>query len=218
MPAASAGATVADMTPTPMLIERLLPTFDAVRTEHLIVPGDAETTYAAVRRADFMRAWKDSPVVRALFGARSLAERAVSAARGRTHIDPPAPATMRLADMTERGEWVLLGEDPPHEVTFGAIGRFWGGETAWEQIDAHTFTTFDRPGYARIGCNFSVRPYGAEHSLVSYECRTQATDDVARRAFLRYWRPLSPFIGVVLRAQLGVVATEASAAPAVTAP
>jgi hypothetical protein len=218
MPAASPGATVAGMTVSPMLIERLLPTFDAVRIEHLIVPGDAETAYAAVRRADFMRAWKDSTAVRALFGARSLTERAASAARGRPYVEPPAPATMRLADMTEHGEWVLLGEDPPHEVAFGAIGRFWGGETAWEQIDAGTFSAFDRPGYARIGCNFSVRPYGAEHALVSYECRTQATDNDARRAFLRYWRPLSPFIGVVRRAQLGVVATEASAVPGVAGP
>lgn len=45
-----------------------------------------------------------------------------------------------------------------------------------------------------------------------YEARTQATDDVARRGFLRYWRPLSPFIGVVMRSQLRVVADSAAAA------
>jgi hypothetical protein len=112
--------------------------------------------------------------------------------------------------MAERGEWVRLGEDPPHEVAFGAIGRFWAGETAWETINAEGFETFQLPGYARIGCNFSLRPYGAAQTLVSYECRTQATDDVARRGFLRYWRPLSPLIGVVLRSQLHVVADEAA--------
>jgi hypothetical protein len=195
----------------PMLIERLLPDYDAIRAEHRVVPGDVEAAYAAVRRADFIRAWRDSPTVRAVFGARALAERAVSATRGRAYTEPPAPASLRLADLTTRGEWVLLGEDPPREIAFGVIGRFWSGETLWETIDADEFAAFARPGYARIACNFSVRPYGAEHALVSYECRTHATDDAARRAFLRYWRALSPFIGAVLRVQLGVVAKEIAA-------
>jgi hypothetical protein len=190
----------------PMLIDRLLPEFDAVRAEHLVIPGDVAAVYAAVRRADFIQAWRDSPAVRALFGARSLAERAVSAARGRRFAEPPAPASLRLADLPARGEWVLLGEDPPHEIAFGTVGRFWAGETKWLELDADEFAAFAEPGYARIACNFSLRPYGAARSLVSYECRTLATDAASRRAFLRYWRPLSPFIGVVLRAQLGVVA------------
>jgi hypothetical protein len=193
----------------PMLIERALPDYDAVRVEHLVVPGDAGAVYAAVRRADFVQAWRESPAVRVLFGARSLAERAASAVRGRRFQEPPAPASLRLEDMTEHGEWVRLGEDPPHELAFGTIGRFWAGETTWLEIEAGEFATFAAPGYARIACNFCIRPYGSTHSLVSYECRTSATDPSARRAFLRYWRPLSPFIGVVLRAQLRVVATEA---------
>jgi hypothetical protein len=39
-----------------MLIDRLMPRYDAVRTEHRIVPGDLATVYAATRRADFIRA------------------------------------------------------------------------------------------------------------------------------------------------------------------
>jgi hypothetical protein len=193
----------------PMLIEKALPDCDAVRAEHLVVAAGVEAAYAAVLRADFVRAWRESLAVRALFGARTLAERAISAARGRAAREPPPPASLRLADMGEHGEWVRLGEDPPREIAFGTIGRFWAGETVWETIDAAEFARFARPGFARIACNFSVRPYGASRSLVSYECRTQSTDPAARRAFLRYWRPLSPFIGVVLRAQLGLVASEA---------
>jgi hypothetical protein len=145
--------------------------------------------------------------VRFLFAARGVGERIASAAAGRDRPDEPRPPeTMRLADLPAHGEWVLLGENPPHEIAFGAIGRFWAGETVWEQIDAARFATFDRPGFARIACDFSLRPYGAARTLVSYECRTQATDDDSRRAFLRYWRALAPFIGVVLRSQLRVVA------------
>ncbi|HKG01885.1 MAG TPA: hypothetical protein VKB03_01780 [Conexibacter sp.] len=111
---------------------------------------------------------------------------------------------MRLADLPANGEWVLLGEDPPHEIAFGAIGRFWAGETVWEQISAARFATFDRPGLARIACDFSLRPYGDGRTLVSYEVPHAGDRPESRRAFLRYWP--SPFVGAVLRSQLRVVA------------
>ena len=191
-----------------MLLDRVLPEFDATRIEHAVVPGELGPVYQAVRRADFIQAWRRSPAVRLLFGARSLGERAVAAIGRRPFEEPPAPESMRLADLPSHGEWVLLGEDPPHEIAFGTIGRFWTGETAWESIDAREFAAFDLPGLAKVACNFSLRPYGKGRTLVSYECRTRATDAASRAGFLRYWRPLSPLIGVVLRAQLGVVATE----------
>ncbi|HEU4703780.1 MAG TPA: hypothetical protein VFS37_14970 [Conexibacter sp.] len=204
---AATGADVTGPREKPLLIERLLPRPDAVRAEHLLVDGAIDAVYERVRRADFMRAWRESPAVRVLFAARGAGERVVATAAGRARpVDPPAPESMRLADLPACGEWVLLGEDRPHEIAFGAIGRFWAGETVWEEIEAAQFATFERPGFARIACDFSLRPYGSERTLVSYECRTQATDAESRRGFLRYWRPLSPFIGVVLRSQLRVVA------------
>jgi hypothetical protein len=160
----------------PMLIDGLLARHDALRIEHRVVAGGLDAVYAAVEQADFMRAWRESAAVRTLFAARSLGARAVAAAARRPHVEPPAPEAMRLADMPSHGDWVRLGESPPFEIAFGAIGRFWSGETVWEQI--------------------------------SYDCRTLATDAAAREGFLRYWRPLSPFIGVVLRAQLGVIAAD----------
>ena len=88
------------------------------------------------------------------------------------------------------------------------IGRFWGGETAWKEIDASAFTPFDSPGYAKIACILSLRPYGEPRTLLSYEARTLATDDSARRAFLRYWRLVSPGVGIVMRSALALIARE----------
>jgi hypothetical protein len=190
----------------PMRLDELMPVFDATRIEHRVVPGELEVVYEATRTADFVDAWRKSPAVRFLFAARTLGERALSAARGQPPVTPAELDSLRLADLTTRGEWVLLGEDRPHEIAFGVVGRFWAGETVWEEIDASEFRSFDRPGRARIACNFSLRPYGVGRTLVSYECRTKATDPEATREFLRYWRPLSPFIGFILRAQLGVIA------------
>ena len=115
---------------------------------------------------------------------------------------------MRLADMPTHGDWVLLGEDPPHEIAFGVVGRFWAGETVWAQIDAADFEAFAELGFGKIARNFSLRSYGGDRTLVTYECRTLATDDTARRGFMRYWRRLAPFIGLVMRSQLRVIETE----------
>ena len=192
----------------PMLIDRLMPTYDAVLAEHRVVPDQIATVYAATRRADFIRAWRESAAVRLLFAARELGERAASLAARREFREPPALESMRLADMPTHGDWVLLGEDPPHEITFGVVGRFWAGETVWAQIDAADFETFAEPGFGKIACNFSLRPYGADRTLVTYECRTLATDDTAHRGFMRYRRPLAPFIGLVMRSQLRVIEAE----------
>ena len=188
-----------------MLLDAALPRFDGVRIEHLVVAGELATVYRAVLEADFLETSRRSATVRCLFAARTLGERAVSAVRRRPYKPPDEPASLRLADLAERGDWVRLGENPPHEFTFGVIGRFWAGETVWETIDAAQFSAFDQPGYCKIACGFSLRPYGMERTLVSYECRTLATDAAARTGFLRYWRPLSPFIGVVLRAHLRAI-------------
>ena len=106
---------------------------------------------------------------------------------------------------------MLLGQDPPHEIAFG-VGRFWAGETVWAQIDATDFETFAEPGFGKIARNLSLRAYGADRSLVTYECRTLATDATARPGFMRCWRPLAPFIRVVMRSQLRVIEAEIAGA------
>jgi hypothetical protein len=197
--------------PRPMLLDAALPDFDATRIEHRVIDGEQARVYDVVLGADFMRAWREHAAVRALGAARSMAEQIVARARGRAAAQAAAePGSMRLADLPTHGQWVRLGEDPPHELTFGVVGRFWSGETSWEEIDATDFAGFSAPGFARIGCAFSLRPYGTARTLVSYEARTAATDDEARRAFLRYWRAASAGAGVVMRAQLAVVAALAS--------
>jgi hypothetical protein len=191
-----------------MVIDEAQPLFDATRVEHLVVPGEPADVYEIVLRADFMRAWRESSAVQALFALRSLAERLVS----RTPPPEPEPAAMRLADMPPTGQWVLLGSDPPNEIAFGAAGRFWAGETAWEEIEAAEFAAYHEPGRATVACNISLRPYGDRRTLVSYEARMRATDAGARRGFLRYWWVVSPFVGVVMRSMLRVIERDARAA------
>jgi hypothetical protein len=192
-----------------MLLDRILPGFDATRIEHRVVAGGPDEVYRIVREVDFLRAWRESPVVRVLFAARATGERLVALVRRAAVEAPPDPGSLRLADLTAHGEWVLLAEDPLREIAFGAVGRFWAGETAWAVVDAAEFAALDRPGLGKIACSVSLRPYGADRTLVSYEARTMATDPRSRRAFLRYWRVVSPFVGVVMRSMLSVVERDA---------
>jgi hypothetical protein len=192
-----------------MLLDSLMPEFDATRIEHRVIDAQRDVVYAVAIHADFIDAVRQSRTVRGLFAARAGAERLIAAARGSEEDKPPEPAALRIAELPDHGEWIRLGEEPPNEFAFGAIGRFWGGETNWEQIDACAFTSFDRPGYARIAANLSLRPYGDRRTLLSYEARTQATDETARNAFMRYWTLVSPGVGIVMRSTLSVIAQEA---------
>jgi hypothetical protein len=194
-----------------MLIDRLMPEFDATRIEHRVVAGRASDAYAAAVGVDFVDAVRQSHALRGLLAVRAQTERLASVLRrSGSAVKARGPEALRLADLPEQGEWVRLAADPPNEIVFGVVGRFWAAETVWERIDASDFGAFARPGYAKIAANFSFRPYGEARTLVSYEARTRATDAEARRAFWRYWRVSSPFVGRVMRAQLAVVEREAA--------
>jgi hypothetical protein len=192
----------------PLMLDWLLPEFDATIVEHQVIEGDPESIYRAVTTVDMAEIPNTYTAVRLLFAARGATERLVNALLGRTTPTPVPAGALRLGDMAEHGDWVKLADAPPDEFAFGVVGRFWGGETIWETIDADHFVAFDRPGFAKIGCSISLRPYGTARTLVSYEARTQALDPESRAQFLRYWRVVRPGVAMVMRAFLHAVAEE----------
>lgn len=199
-----------------MLLDAVMSQFDATRIEHRVIDARPPVVYDAALHVDFADALRRSTLARGVVAVREGAERAISAVRHTAPEAAPPPAALRLADMTGQGEWVRLGERAGTEFVFGAVGRFWGGETAWIPTTRDGFATFGEPGQARIAAALSVRPYGEHRTLLSYEARTQATDDAARRSFLRYWRVVTPGVGMVLRATLALI-DEAACRAAVSA-
>lgn len=183
-----------------MLIDEVLPQFDVTRVDIVFVNGAPEDVYGALLDYDMMEVTREDRLIGALFAVRGIPDR-VMRVLGKRH--QPAPVrSMRLADLPSEGEWVRLGEDPGREIVFGAAGRFWAGPIQWERITPEIFASFKAPGSARIAANLAVHPYSPGRALLSYETRTAATDDRARRGVRRYWRLLSPFIGIVLRGVL----------------
>ena len=186
-----------------MLIDEVLPQFDVTRVDVVVVTGAPQHVYQALRDYDMVDVTRDDRLIRVLFAVRGLPDRLMQMLGKRPE---PAPVTsMRLADLPAEGEWVRLAENPGREFVFGAAGRFWGGPIQWERITPETFAAFEAPGSARIAANLAVHPYARGRVLLTYETRTAATDDRARRGIRRYWRLLSPFIGIVLRGVLNGV-------------
>lgn len=190
-----------------VLLDDIMPVWDATRIEHRVVPGVRAVVYDTALAVDLLDVPRRNTAVRAAFAVRAGAERVAQTVRGAAvapSSDPPA--TFRLGDLDDHGEWLRLGARPAEEFVFGALGRFWAGRTEWEDVTAEQFAELDAPGFARIVANLSFREYGAARTLVSYEARTAATDSASRAQFLRYWRVVDPFVGVVMRGMLRLVA------------
>ena len=54
-----------------------------------------------------------------------------------------------------------------------------------------------------------MSPYGADSTLLSYECRTVTTDAESRRKFARYWWLMRPFIAHIFRATVRTIRDDA---------
>ena len=191
--------------PTTMLLDEFMPEFDATIVEHVVVDAPTDVVYRATRSMDFMQI--HSPMMDAAMFVRGIPQK-VAQALGKKPAPPPPPA-MRLSDMFDGradpevlGEWLTLGEIDNAELAFGAIGKIWQPDIAWKTVAREEFLTFDEPGYAKIAAGFSVRPYGLDRTILSYEARTVGTNTQATRKFLRYWRIVHRFVGHVMRASV----------------
>jgi hypothetical protein len=188
-----------------MLIDELMPDFDATIVEHVVIDAPPEAVYRATRSMDFLQI--HSPMMDAAMFVRGIPLKIAQAIGNKPA--PPPPPSMRLSDMFD-GEadrdvlegWLALGETPDRELTFGAIGKVWQPDIDWKTVPRDEFTAFDEPDYAKLVVGFSVRPYGTGRTILSYEARTQGTDGAATKKFLRYWWLVRRFVGHVMRAAL----------------
>ena len=191
-----------------LIIERAITTADVEIAEHRIVAAGVDRTFAAARALDFLQV--RTPVLDAAMWVRGVPARI----KGES---PPELESMSLADAFDSGEmalpgWLVLGEDPGHELAFGAVGRFWQPDIEWRDVPRDDFDTFAEPGWGKIAAGFSVRSYGSERSLLTYACRVAMTDADSRRLFRRYWTLVRPFVGHIFRATLATIATDAERA------
>jgi hypothetical protein len=185
-----------------MIIDSVMPLYDVVIAEHLVVNADAATTYCAARGLDLLTV--HTPLLDAAMWVRQVPSRLA----GR----PAAPLPrLVIGEGLGMPGWLVLGERVGQEIAFGAVGRFWQPVIEWRDVDAADFAGFREPGWGKIAANFSVTPYGSNKTLLSYECRTATTDPESHRRFARYWWLIRPFVAHVLRATLRQIKTDVEA-------
>jgi hypothetical protein len=183
-----------------LILDEVLPVADATVSHHVIVDAPAEQVWAALEQLDLVEVLRSSAGVRGLIAAREVPMRAADWLRGR----PSAPVPERML-LRELRPWVVLGEQRPHQLVVGVVGRFWGRDIEWLDLEPEEFGPFDRPGYGKIAWGFAIQPYGQGRTLLVDECRTRVTDPASRRRFLTYWALVGRGASFVMRQTIRVV-------------
>lgn len=154
-----------------MLIDTFLPTYEFSERHTIDVHASMEQTYAALRLFDM----RDSFVVRWLYRLRGLPAKALS-----------------LDGMLKWG-FILLAEEPPCELVFGLVGRFWTRTAGIQSMESKDFESFDQAGYAKVAANFSLTQLPDGTVRAATETRIHCSDDASRFRFRLYWTLIGPF-------------------------
>ena len=117
------------------------------------------------------------------------------------------------ADLCQRLQgtgFVMLAEDPGEELVVGVAGQFWrpdGGRCL--DFTAGDFAGFSRPGYAKVAWHFMLRADSPKSAVLSTETRIKCFGQSALWKFRIYWSLVGPFSGLIRKAMLKQVKTEA---------
>ncbi len=174
--------------PDPLAVE-LLPEFDVESSHSIWVSATPEATYAATRHLDL----SGSRLVRWLFRLRGM------------------PRSALTLDGLARIRFKPLVEDPPNAFALGLIGQFWRASGRLLDFDPATFTTARHPEFAKAIWLFRVHPESGQRCELVTTTRVYCMDPESRRRFLRYWKIIAPFSGVIRRQALQLARDAAEA-------
>lgn len=184
-----------------MLIDRFIPDPDFQDSRELDVEAVPVAVMGAIKGTDL----KD-PVINTLFAVRDLPNRvARRLGGGGTELDQ-----VSFTNIPDVGPgWIKLAEEEGTELVLGAVGKFWRRDYGARDVAPEDFADFDEPGYLKLAVSSRATPQGYDQSVLHYQARVEATDDEARRQFLRYWKVIAPGNDVIVRRALQRVKAEA---------
>lgn len=185
-----------------MLIDEFLPRYDVAEHHSTRVRAAPARVWEAVRTLDLAR----SPLVRVLFALRSIPG-LLAGKRPRTR-----GLGTTMDGLLENG-FVLLDERPGDELLLGLAGQFWRPTGRIVRLSPDEFRAGGRPGLSMAAWNFTLRGEGGAVRLDT-ETRVRCTDEASRRSFLRYWRLVGPFSGLIRAEMLRTLRRGAERAPA----
>jgi hypothetical protein len=176
-----------------MKIDEFLPDYDFGASYDIHINASPSVVYERLFWLDFNEVW----IVRLLETART------------GKLVSPSRLAASLSQRLRGTGFVMLAEVPNEELLMGIAGRFWrpdGGRCL--DLTVGDFVEFARPGYAKVAWNFSLRASSGE-TVLSTETRTKCFGPAARWKFRIYWFLIYPFSGLIRRAILNRVKSDA---------
>ena len=180
-----------------MLLDEFMPIYEFSESHSIEIGAGPAEIFRSIREVTPM----EIPLLRALFGIRSLPSRL--AGKGRLGFANTQPFLEQILAFG----FTILGEDQDRELVLGTIGQFWklwGGSSP--QIDnSQDFLGFDKTGYAKATINFYVEESPSHGKTLNTQTRIYIPDPGARRKFAIYWRLIYPGSALIRRMWLGAI-------------
>jgi len=175
-------------------IDEFLPIYDVSACYEIRIHAPPSIVYQCLLRSDFNDLWLVRLLMTIRTGKRQRQNRV-------------------FRDLTERLQgtgFVMLVEVPGDELVLGVAGQFWrpdGGRCL--DLTSDEFAGFSRSGYAKAAWNFKLRAESPESTFLSTETRINCLGSAAFWRFRLYWTLVGPFSGLMRKAILKQVKTEA---------
>jgi hypothetical protein len=145
-----------------LLIDRLLPRFQARTLSTVVVEAGTEQTYRAVRALDPDQVGQTVPFMQLMVRLRDLPARL-----GRRPRRAVRPAPEALTSQQYRDAFLLIGEEPGAEFVIGMIGKFMNPtQLEFRRFDPSQFAEPDPYGHHRPGLGPAVSPLLEGHRPV----------------------------------------------------
>ena len=116
-----------------------------------------------------------------------------------------APQNEPVLDVALRSGFLLLADEPGHEIVIGALVRVPAGWRPSKKPTPDGFKSLSAPGFALASMNFLIEEAGPNRCVVTTETRVFTTDPSSRRKFGEYWRVIYPGSALIRRMWLQAI-------------
>lgn len=118
-----------------------------------------------------------------------------------------------LLEVATRTSFLVLAEDPDHEIVIGTLVRVPPGWRPQGTPTPEGFKALHDPGFTLAAMNFLVEETNPGHSKVITETRIYSTDTSSGWRFAPYWRTIYPGSALIRRMWLRAIKNRAEKAP-----
>ena len=183
-----------------------MPEFDVATGHSIEIDADVPAVWRALLEIDF----SSHPVTRALMTLRSVPSMVIAPLRTWRRLTATNRRSSGGLKTMLRDDFALLEEREPHEIVRGRTGRFWSPTGGLVRTEPSTFRDPVPEGLARAAWGFGITS-GEGRTLLATQTRVLCGGDAARESFLRYWKVVGPFSGIIRGAVLRQVRSRARA-------